>query len=167
MNTLAWTPELSLNHALLDNTHEEFVDLLNRVGQALDDGADALPPFKALLAHTEEHFAMEARWMQQCGFDDANCHTRQHDMVLNIMREVVRYAEELNDREPLSIARTELAVWFANHASSMDAGLVHSMTELGFDPVTGQCKVSRAEASPELAPCHTPQSACSTSVNPA
>lgn len=162
MTTLAWTPDIALDHAQLDDTHQEFVQLLNDFGDTLDRGEDALPAFRALLAHTEDHFAMEERWMAQCGFDDQNCHSRQHTGVLNVMREVIRYAVELKDLEPLSIARTELALWFPQHAQRMDAGLAHTMKELGFDPATGLCSVPREQAPADLAPCHTPDSACAT-----
>lgn len=138
MTTLAWTDKLVLNQPMLDTTHEEFVGLLNAFGDALDAGEDALPAYHALLAHTEAHFAMEEDWMARCGFDPQNCHSSQHKMVLNVMREALRYATELKDREPLNILRTELAGWFPQHAEMMDAALVFTMEQLGFDPVTGE-----------------------------
>ena len=138
MTTLAWTDSLVLKQPKLDGVHEEFVGLLNAFGAALDAGDDALPAYDALLAHTEAHFAMEEDWMARCGFDPQNCHASQHKMVLNVMREALRYAKELNDREPLKILRTELAGWFPQHAEMMDAALVFTMEQLGFDPETGE-----------------------------
>lgn len=146
MSTLAWTDKLVLNQPTLDTTHEEFVGLLNAFGTALDDGVDALPAYHALLAHTEAHFAMEEDWMARCGFEPQNCHSSQHAMVLNVMREALRYATELNDREPLNILRTELAGWFPQHAEMMDAALVFTMEQRGFDPATGECREAAAEA---------------------
>lgn len=148
MTTLAWTDKLVLNQPQLDTTHEEFVGLLNAFGAALDAGEDALPAYHALLEHTEAHFAMEEDWMARCGFDPVNCHASQHKMVLNVMREALRYATELKDREPLNILRTELAGWFPQHAEMMDAALVFTMEQLGFDPVTGE----RRATAPALAP---------------
>jgi len=145
MNTLAWTDKLVLNQPTLDTTHEQFVGLLNAFGAALDDGIDALPAYHALLAHTEAHFAMEEDWMARCGFEAQNCHASQHAMVLKVMREALRYANELNDREPLNILRTELAGWFPQHAEMMDAALVFTMEQRGFDPVTGECRELAAE----------------------
>jgi hemerythrin-like metal-binding protein len=146
MTTLAWTDSLTLNQPTLDTTHHEFVDLLNAFGAALDGGGDALPAYQALLAHTEAHFAMEENWMARCGFEPQNCHASQHAMVLNVMREALRYANELNDREPLNILRTELAGWFPQHAEMMDAALVFTMAQRGFDPVTGECRELATEA---------------------
>jgi hemerythrin-like metal-binding protein len=145
MTTLAWTDKLILNQPQLDTTHEEFVGLLNAFGAALDAGEDALPAYHALLAHTEAHFAMEEDWMARCGFDPVNCHASQHKMVLNVMREALRYATELKDREPLNILRTELAGWFPQHAEMMDAALVFTMDQLGFDPVTGERREAATE----------------------
>ena len=140
MSTLAWTDALVLNQPKLDHTHQEFVELLNAFGTALDGGGDALPTYQALLAHTEAHFAMEEDWMARCGFEPQNCHASQHVMVLNVMREALRYANELNDRAPLNILRTELAGWFPQHAEMMDAALVWTMEQRGFDPATGECR---------------------------
>lgn len=140
MTTLAWTDSLVLNQPTLDTTHQEFIEHLNAFGAALDTGVDALPAYQALLAHTEAHFAMEEDWMARCGFETQNCHASQHAMVLNVMREALRYANELNDREPLNILRTELAGWFPQHAEMMDAALVFTMEQRGFDPLTGECR---------------------------
>ena len=140
MSTLAWSEKLVLNQPTLDSTHEEFVGLLNAFGDALDGGGDALPAYQALLAHTEAHFAMEEDWMARCGFEAQNCHASQHAMVLKVMREALRYANELKDREPLNILRTELAGWFPQHAEMMDAALVFTMEQRGFDPATGDCR---------------------------
>ncbi|MFG6490306.1 hemerythrin domain-containing protein [Roseateles sp. BYS78W] len=145
MSTLAWTDNLVLNQPTLDTTHQEFIELLNAFGDALDARIDALPAYHALLAHTEAHFAMEEDWMARCGFEPQNCHASQHAMVLNVMREALRYANELNDREPLSILRTELAGWFPQHAEMMDAALVYTMEQRGFDPVTGECSKAATE----------------------
>ena len=146
MTTLAWTDSLVLKQPKLDTVHEEFVGLLNAFGAALDAGEDALPAYDALLAHTEAHFEMEEDWMARCGFDPQNCHASQHKMVLNVMREALRYAKELNDREPLKILRTELAGWFPQHAEMMDAALVFTMEQLGFDPETGERREAVAAA---------------------
>lgn len=146
MSTLAWNDKLVLEHSTLDATHQEFVEHLNAFGAALDEGADALPAYHALLAHTEAHFAMEEDWMARCGFEPQNCHAAQHAMVLKVMREALRYATELSDREPLNILRTELAGWFPQHAEMMDAALVWTMEQRGFDPATGECREPAAAA---------------------
>lgn len=141
MTTLAWSPALALDHPQMDATHEEFVDLLAAADAALS-GADAplLAAFDTLVAHTEQHFAQEDRWMAATGFAPGNCHAFQHQAVLQVMQECARRAREANDFEPLRLAVGELAIWFPQHAQSMDAALAGHMASLGFDTATGRCR---------------------------
>lgn len=139
MTALTWTEDLRLNQPQMDQTHEEFVELLAVARGALDggDSARALANFERLLEHTVEHFAQEDRWMLATGFAPENCHTRQHATVLTLMREVVRLARDEARWEPLGVLVKELALWFPQHAQMMDAGLAQHMGEVGFDPATG------------------------------
>ena len=60
MTTLAWSPELTLNHPQMDHTHEEFVALLDATATALPGPEpELLRAFETLVAHTVEHFAQE------------------------------------------------------------------------------------------------------------
>lgn len=126
MSALPWTDALRLQHEELDHTHEEFVALLNAVHKALG-GDDTGAAFAELLEHTEAHFAMEEAWMAELGFAAENCHSSQHRMVLELMREVGRrHAEEPELLERLIPA---LAEWFPQHAAMMDAALVETLRE--------------------------------------
>lgn len=66
--------------------------------------------------------------MQATGFSPENCHSRQHTMVLDTMREVLRLARDEVRREALSMLIGELAEWFPMHASAemTDTSLVVS-----------------------------------------
>lgn len=129
---LAWSEALALEHPQLDRTHEEFVGLLNALGEAAASER-ALPALDALLAHTEAHFALEEGWMASCGFDAGNCHSRQHALVLELMREVRRQAVEQDQWEPVNRLVPALAEWFPQHAEMMDAALVFTLRQLGLE----------------------------------
>ncbi|MFO1250461.1 MAG: hemerythrin domain-containing protein [Inhella sp.] len=135
-DALTWTDALALQQPQIDRTHQEFVELLNTLAAAVlpQAGAGALPAFDALLAHTEQHFAMEEGWMAATGFTPENCHSRQHQMVLELMREVRSCALDKGEWEPLARLVPALAEWFPQHAEMMDAALVFTMQQLGFDP---------------------------------
>ncbi|HJV63627.1 MAG TPA: hemerythrin domain-containing protein [Albitalea sp.] len=139
MAELVWSESLRLNQPQMDHTHEEFVELLATARRAAD--ADELPralgAFKRLLEHTIGHFAQEERWMRATGFAAENCHSREHEMVLKVMHEVVRLINEESRWEPLRVFVGELALWFPQHAETMDAALAQHMAEFGFDPATG------------------------------
>lgn len=153
MSLVQWNDALALQHEALDQTHQEFVDLLNELAAVLDDQAAALPAFERLLAHTEAHFAMEERWMADTGFAPENCHSKQHHMVLDTLREVRRYAVDLKDWEPMRIIGPELAQWFPAHAEMMDAALVFHMQQVGYDSATGQLTHPLNTAEPAISSC--------------
>ena len=135
---LLWSDALALQQPEIDRTHQEFVELLNELAAVADQGLAALPAFDALLAHTQQHFAMEEGWMAACKFEPQNCHSRQHDMVLELAREVRKAAVEKGEFEPLQRLVPALAEWFPQHAEMMDSALVFTMQQLGFDPAQAQ-----------------------------
>ncbi len=140
MTALTWNESLALNNAQMDRTHEEFVGLLAAAAAALaGPEVDLLQAFDLLTLHTVEHFAQEDRWMAATGFAADNCHAYQHQAVLAVMQECVNRAREGADFEPLRLAVDELAIWFPQHAQSMDAALAQHLQGVGFDPMSGQC----------------------------
>ena len=131
MQTLEWSDALALGNATMDDTHREFVALLNAVAAAAD--ADLLARLDDFVAHTERHFGEEERWMEATNFPPRGCHQGEHQNVLEIAREVrnrvaagdVEYARKLADA---------LAEWFPVHATTMDAMLAEFMKQLGYEP---------------------------------
>lgn len=143
MTELQWSDALSLDMPLMDDTHREFVARLASVAEAPD--ADLLATWRALIEHTDEHFAQEDRWMAQTRFTSTNCHSTQHAVVLRVLREGL----EAGAAGRLDVIRQlahELAVWFPQHAQSMDAALALHLRSVGFDPVSGA--VARPERLP-------------------
>lgn len=135
MPALPWSDGLALGLTFMDDTHKEFVELLARAEGADDAAFPAL--WNELLAHTEDHFGREDEWMQATGFALGNCHTTQHKVVLQVLREGGRRADEGNTA-PARHMISELAVWFPHHAQTMDSALALHLRGLGYDPETGQ-----------------------------
>jgi hemerythrin-like metal-binding protein len=135
MIELQWSDALSLDLRPMDETHREFVALLAVVAEASDDGL--LDAWKSLIDHTDLHFAQEDLWMQQTRFASGNCHSTQHLVVLNVMREglVQGRAGRLDVVRHMA---HELATWFPQHAQSMDAALGLHLRSVGFDFATGE-----------------------------
>lgn len=136
MTTLAWRTEFELNHPRMDRTHVEFVDLL-AAAEAATPGAATNAALQALLDHTVEHFEQEERWMAQLGFAPENCHSMQHQSVLQVLREVIRRHALEADAALVRSLVAALAEWFPVHATMMDAALAMTMEERGFDAETG------------------------------
>lgn len=134
MAQLAWSDALDLNLPLMDDTHREFVDLLAAVDAA--DDARLPQAWQALVEHTHHHFAQEDAWMASTRFAAGNCHSMQHEVVLKVMREGAARAAQ-GDLNVLRVMASELALWFPQHAQSMDAALALHLRRVGFDPVSG------------------------------
>jgi hemerythrin len=130
MNIPVWSDDLLLNDDRTDETHREFMKLLRSSFMATD--SNRLQRFQNLLEHTVEHFAQEDRWMLATGMEDGNCHSKDHTMILETMREVEKRALA-GDLSFIPVMNQALAQWFPDHAKTKDAGLTQYLQEVGFD----------------------------------
>lgn len=138
MPLLAWSDALALQHAEMDRTHQEFVQLIEQVEAALDGPAALLlQRYDAMEAHTVAHFGQEDRWMIATGFATENCHSMQHRQVLAVLKEVGRLARDEGKLEFIGQLLPELARWFEHHAQVVDAGLAQHLQSVGFDTQSG------------------------------
>jgi len=81
-----WTDRYSLGYTSMDDTHREFVTLVDALLTAPDAGlAQALDAFAA---HAVAHFEQEDGWMRGTDFPAADCHIDEHAKVLASVREV-------------------------------------------------------------------------------
>ena len=142
---IEWGAALELELAFMDDTHQEFIDLLVKTQTAAD--ADLLDCFDAMVQHTVEHFGAEDRWMRDTQFSSSNCHTLQHNVVLQVMREGLRRGREDNDLPLVRELAREIGIWFPQHAQSMDAALALHLRRVGYDAETGV--VHQPDALPE------------------
>ena len=154
MAALEWSEALVLDLPQLDETHEEFVALLAGVERAVD--AQLLARWQELIAHTEQHFGMEDRWMAATRFASGNCHSMQHKVVLQVMREGAARAAQ-GHLQVLRMMAGELALWFPQHAQTMDAALALHLRRVGFDAATGAVHLPEALPGCGGAGCSTPQ----------
>src|SRR5215208_2057448 len=141
MPSLPWSQELELGLPAMDQTHREFVELLAHAGASSDE---ALPQaWQALIEHTESHFAQEDAWMQATRYASAKCHTVQHGVILQVMREGAARAAEGN-LTSVRLMTSELAIWFPQHAQTLDMPLAAHLSLVGFDPVSGEMPTRQA-----------------------
>lgn len=126
-------PELQLGEPVTDAMHTEFMRLLALTRDAAD--TTLVAALDAWIAHTQEHFAQEERWMEAMEFGPRHCHAGQHHNVLQV---AVRVRAEVVDHGRFDLARgliAELPDWFAHHVRTMDAMLIGHMLEIGVTPV--------------------------------
>lgn len=143
MPVTQWTPDLVLNHAGMDKTHQEFVDLLNRVADAAD--GELVRELDALIAHTEAHFAQEQQWMEAAAFPPLHCHVHEHEGVLEITREVRKRVAD-GETHLAAVLAKAVAEWFTNHAASMDLILAMYLKQPGQFQAAMACQPGRETA---------------------
>jgi hemerythrin-like metal-binding protein len=131
MPVMEWSDNLGLEVPAMDNTHREFVDLLNALADAPDDAL--LAALDRFIAHTDAHFAQENRWMHALPFPPVHCHEGEHDNVLRLMREV-RNRVAIGEIELGRVLARELPEWFRLHATTMDAMLAQVIRLTGYAP---------------------------------
>lgn len=154
MNALTWSEALALQQPRMDQTHREFIELLQDLGAAVEAGATDIEARLADLArHTTEHFGQEERWLADIGFAADNCHAAQHRQVMLVLDDVARVWREEANRALVKVLVQELGHWFVAHAQTMDAGLVQMMAEQGYDPETGHAVRSRPAGAAPLTGC--------------
>lgn len=110
---LPWRDNYLLGHARMDDTHREFVAVVDTLLTCAD--ADFAARLRAFIVHAEAHFAEERVMREVTDFPATACHVDDHEAVFKSAREV----------EPLVIAGNvaigrmfagELARWFPSHA---------------------------------------------------
>ncbi|MDB5809825.1 MAG: hemerythrin-like metal-binding domain protein [Betaproteobacteria bacterium] len=128
---LAWSDQLAIGQSVMDDTHREFVEQLNRVGEAEDSAM--LAAIDDFIAHTETHFGQEEQWMDAIEFPPRGCHRDEHERILETVR-VVRTRVAAGDFRLGRTLAEALAEWFPQHALSMDAVLGLYMTQIDYKP---------------------------------
>ena len=115
-----WTDRYSLGYTSMDDTHREFVTLVDALLTAPDAGlAQALDAFAA---HAVAHFEQEDGWMRGTDFPAADCHIDEHAKVLASVREVQQDLAAGNVVLVRELAQA-LMDWFPGHADYMDSAL--------------------------------------------
>jgi len=121
---LTWCDDFHLGYAPMDETHEEFVEIVGRMQRATTQQLPGL--LQEMLAHAQAHFELENTWMRDTGFPPRDCHIEQHDAVLASIRDVA----VLLDQGDVQVCRRlvdALADWFPSHATHLDSALAHWM----------------------------------------
>lgn len=141
---LPWSDRYLLGHAAMDDTHREFVEVVDRMLQCVD--AELPAAVAAFVNHAREHFEQERHLMESTDFPATDCHVDDHNAVFNSALEVAELVNNGNVEVGRSFARA-LAEWFPSHADYLDAALAHWLVKrsTGGKPVV----LRRKEAVPD------------------
>lgn len=119
---LPWTDRYLLGHPGMDDTHREFVAIVDRMLTCPDDELAAA--MQAFVIHAREHFDEEKAMMEATDFPATSCHVDDHEAVLRSALEVEPLVCAGNVQVGRSFAAA-LAEWFPSHADYLDSALAH------------------------------------------
>ena len=127
--SLQWSDEHLLGYAPMDDTHREFVTVVDALLSCED--ADLLARLEAFERHAVAHFAEEDAWMERTAFPPKECHVDEHAAVLTSVRQVLPLVRQGDIAEGRRLAAA-LADWFPKHAFHLDSALSHWMCKRAF-----------------------------------
>src|ERR1700733_5633768 len=81
-----WTDSFKLGYTPMDETHQEFVEIVNAMLVCPD--AYLLKHLDEFALHGEAHFAQELTWMVETDFPSTDCHADEHNAVMKSVYEV-------------------------------------------------------------------------------
>jgi hemerythrin-like metal-binding protein len=110
----------------MDSTHQEFIALVNSLGNATDEEFAEL--YQELLEHTESHFTAENKLMEEVGFPPIEIHKGEHHRVLEQMRVIGSKVENGSITTGRTFVLT-IPQWFREHAATMDSALAGCVKE--------------------------------------
>lgn len=121
-----WTDAYLLGYQPMDETHREFVEIVDAMLAADDAGFAAL--LDRFILHATDHFERERIWMEGSAFPATECHVDEHGAVMHSVKQVKAVVATGNVAEGRRLA-AELAKWFPGHADYMDASLAQWMVK--------------------------------------
>ncbi len=106
---------------IMDDTHREFVNLVNAASAASDAEFPAL--FNELVVHTQQHFEREEQLMKDSGFPAYGEHRDDHQRVLGEMNQFKKRVDKGMPAFGRNYVRERMPEWFKLHAATMDSAL--------------------------------------------
>ena len=115
----------------MDETHREFMELVNQLDSA--DKPAFMELFPLLVEHTEAHFDSEQVLMRSTAFPAIREHTDEHQRILGQMHRLADKVAGGSIAMARAFVREQLPDWFELHAATMDSALAahvkyHSQT---------------------------------------
>lgn len=118
-----WLPEYNINIEAIDSQHQELVNMLNRLFDAvsLHEGNKVIGGIlEALRSYTETHCSLEERLMQQANFPDLDAHRLEHQKMIEHLDHLCKTHSSEDKPIHFEILRS-IKIWLKGHIKSVDA----------------------------------------------
>jgi hemerythrin-like metal-binding protein len=132
MNIIEWSDDnFLLGVDIMDNTHKEFITLLNLLLTATDTEFPEL--FNELVMHTEQHFMQEEKLMLESKFPAYIEHNSEHQRILGELNQFKKRVDKGQITFARNYTKDFIPGWFRTHAATMDSALaahLHGTSQL-------------------------------------
>ncbi len=122
--SVKWRDSMSVGVAHLDDDHQQLLDYLNRLEDALLNNAGASKQVAQVLLgvmqYTEEHFEREEQAMSAAGCRDLEVHRAEHLDLTTKARDLAHKYTQAPDGETAWAFYDLLSNWLTNHIIQRD-----------------------------------------------
>ncbi len=118
---MQWQQKYLMNNESMDQTHKEFIELVEQLNSAKGEAFIAL--FHSLKAHTKAHFDMEQQWMEGSKFTSIAEHKDDHQRILGELNQMEKRLRPATLPLVKAWASERLPQWFDLHVATMDSAL--------------------------------------------
>ena len=122
MESLQWTPNLSVGDATLDSDHKKMIAMINMAFDAMN-GPDPQAPsviLKELMDYTRYHMAEEEKVMKEMGYPDLEEHRRVHAALTLQVASYQKQVDSASQAVPAKEIFQFLSHWLISHIVGQD-----------------------------------------------
>jgi hemerythrin len=125
MSLIEWRDDFSVGVPAIDHEHQEMIQLINRLGDMSDRGADydkVIDALAEIYAQISAHFALEEKIMRDAHYDHYPEHKDDHEILLDEIREIMDLVDADGSYNKAELG-SSLERWFSLHFQTHDARL--------------------------------------------
>ncbi len=122
---IAWTDELSVDHASIDDEHQHLIKVINSLYHSVRTAADKATieqTFNEMRQYTQNHFANEVQMMTDTNYPELDKHQAMHEAFVKRLDEVYGEYQSGTDSAGVSLMSL-LGAWWTAHINTADKAL--------------------------------------------
>ncbi len=133
MGLMTWSKELSVGHEGIDSQHQELINYINELHDAMKAGkGDAImaPILDCLLDYTVNHFGFEEKLMKASAYPGATAHLEEHR---KLKKEVFAFQENFKAKKMMITMDLMkfLKDWLLSHILKVDKEFAKHLASKG------------------------------------
>ena len=126
MPLIEWRKEFATGVAEVDHEHQELVELINELHDAVEQETSKARISEFLgevFARISAHFALEETVMRKHRYDEYAEHKAEHEKLLDDIRDIMDDHERDEHFDYRNALALQVRDWFINHFKTKDARL--------------------------------------------